>query len=1519
MLQVPQVGTQIKGYELRELIGEGGFGVVYRAFQPSVGREVAVKIIQPMFANQTDFIRKFETEAQIVARLEHFHIVPLYDYWRDPDGAYFVMRLMRGGTLRQLLKQGRVPDVNLLRMLEQIGAALAAAHRNNVVHRDLKPDNIMFDSDGNAYLADFGIAKLLEVNARGEEEVMESNRALVGSPAYASPEQIRSMPITPASDVYSLGVMLYEMLTGVHPYQGASLHTLLFKHLQDPLPTLQRYREELPESLDNVLAHATQKEPQDRYESIQEFIQHFKQVFLAYTAENPLPTPEIRSTTNYDVTPTRRQTIEMEMGWSEIANPYKGLRAFEEADAAHFFGRSVLVDHLLTHFREQNQRFLALVGPSGSGKSSVVQAGIIPALRRDAIPNSRNWFIVEMTPGATPLDELEAALLGIASMPIMNLRELLKSPDGLSEALSYILPKGAELLLYIDQFEEAFTFVENERERAHLLALLLHAVQDPLSRLRVIVTLRADFYDRPLLYPEFGEMFRRHTEVVLPMSETELAESITGPAEQVRLYLEAGLVQAIINDVKDQPGALPLLQYALTELFERRDGPQLTLQSYNNIGGAMGALARRADEIYLQLDAQGKAATKQLFLRLVTLGEGTEDTRRRVLRSELLSISSGTDKRIMERTIALYSRYRLLTLDRDAATREPTVEIAHEALIREWSKLRDWLNSGREDLRMERRILQSAEDWRKYQKDASYLATGAQLAAFSEWLKSTDLRLTELENAYLQASQAQHEAQIAAEQARAQREATLEQRSRNVRRALVVVMAVALVMALGLSAWALNERTIAQASAIRADLAAEQARSASLSAQAQIALFNHDTDLATALVLAANSIDNPPTVAQQMLFQIAYLPATRSLAAPTGTDVNALAWMQSESAVIFATREGSVGKWNPLTQETQMFGASEGIVINTLTMHPNEQELLIGRLNGTVVRYDISSGDVLGRYTVSDSAVSVSALLYAPQTDASFAWVGLQSGGIVPLDLTSGALGQPLGAQGTQHSGNITRLRLHPNGELLVSASVDNTVRLWDVRSGELVRQLNEHTAPVRDVAVSTDGTSLVSVAQNGRLVQYSLADFSPIQQITREDLRFWSVTFDANNTPITGEQNGDLRLWIPNNPQALLLRGHRGSVNQIIKARSLGYNSVVSASADGTMRVWTLANRQADFIVQDPISTRGGVFALDTHGDILLSAGTFGSLEAWNINTGERDLAVDARLITNETTYTQASFIRDGRHIVTTSNDGRIDVWDFETGENIERIRRHRGSILALAVHPDEQVIATSSVDQTLRIWDLNTYEEILTPIEREGVVSALAYSPNGAQLLVGFSDGSLRMLNTNDYSELWRIENAHANSIGALAFNESGSLFASGSQDNTAQVFETASATPVQRLVGHADAVLAVKFAPHGLGLLTASGNAFGVDTDRSIRLWDIESGQELRRFGAEHREHINALALTEDGSALISADGDRYIIRYSLPTNAALLSFVRANRYARPLTCNEQVSFGIVSQRCDPTPTP
>ena len=692
-------GRAVRGYELRERLGKGAYGIIYRAIQPTVEREVAVKIILPKYADDPEFVQRFEAEARLVARLEHPYIVPLYDFWREPGGAFLVMRLMGGGNLQTLLEQGSLDGALTRRLMRQLCSAMAYAHRCGVVHRDVKPANILLDVESNGYLADFGIARWSEVAAAADPPTTGPARA---EPEYTPPERMRNEPYGRQSDIYGLGAVLYRMLTGSKTPRANDA---------GPNVSSSISVQGVPPSLEAVLQTAMAEEPSARYADPSDLLAAFEQATAPESSA---------ASANVTVQPL------------EPVNPYKGLRFFTEADAPDFFGREGLVQDLLRAMAATHDlaRFLAVIGPSGCGKSSVLRAGLLPAIRRGGLPESQTWYLVDMTPGADPVAELAHVLQSVSVATQDELAEVLRADvRGLARIGEHILTENrdVQLVLIIDQFEEVFTLVPDEERRKHFIDLIITAVLEADCRVRVVIALRADFLNRVLGYLDFGEMVRRCSQFVLPLSPDEIESAIVQPAHRQGLTLERDLPAIIAGDIGEQAGALPMLQFALTELYERREGTRLTLAAYRDTGGVPGALARRADRLYQELSASGHAAVRQLFFRLTTLGVGTDDTRRRVQLSELLSVKidgAQVDGDTMLAVIELFGRYRLLTFDHDPITRGPTVEVAHEALLGEWTRLRGWLDEVRDDIGLQRRLAGAASEWTASGGEAGFLLRG---------------------------------------------------------------------------------------------------------------------------------------------------------------------------------------------------------------------------------------------------------------------------------------------------------------------------------------------------------------------------------------------------------------------------------------------------------------------------------------------------------------------------------------------------------------------------------------------------------------------------------------------------------------------------------------------------------------------------------------------------------------------------------------------------------------------------
>ncbi len=770
------IARPLRGYVLRELIGEGSFGAVYRATQPGVERDVAVKVIRPELADDRSFVMRFEVEARLVARLEHPNIVPLYDFWRQPGGAFLVFRLMRGGSADELITHtGPLTLDRAGAVLEQIGGALASAHAAGIVHRDVKPANILFDDAGIAYLADFGIAAAIG------DESPAPQRWSAGSALYASPEQLRDGVEDARADQYALAVTVWEMLAGRAAFEGRDASAVIRSKLRGPLGSIDAVRADVPAAIGAVLERAGAVHPLDRYSSVTEFVSAWQRAASgAITTTTP---PDASSSPTADSV-TRSVAATVLNPGIPVSNPYKGLRPFGEVDVQEFRGRDALVERLVV--ATDGVPFVTVVGPSGSGKSSLVLAGLIPRLR------ARRCLVVVMTPGENPFASLSSALAQIAIEEQSELlsTNALRRHDGVRLAVRTIAADD-ELVVVIDQLEELWTLTgEDERQR------FITAIVDPVEAglVKVVATVRADFFDRPLADPALGPLVSASPFGVTPMSTSELHDAISSPADQVGVRFEAALVSRLVAETVDQPGSLPMLQFALAELFERRDGAMVTADAYDALGGLAGALSRQADEIYLGFDASDRAAVRRMFSRLVTPGEGNEDTRRRAIVSDLAGVPT--------RVVTAYVDRRLLTSDRDRDTREPTVEVAHEVLLRAWPKLQGWLADDRSWLRELRALSTAAASWVGGGCDPADLYRGARLGVIAELVAAHPGALTATEQRFLD----QSVDQSASVERESKRRLEIEVRqNRRLRRSLVGIAAV-LVVALGAGMVAIVQR-----------------------------------------------------------------------------------------------------------------------------------------------------------------------------------------------------------------------------------------------------------------------------------------------------------------------------------------------------------------------------------------------------------------------------------------------------------------------------------------------------------------------------------------------------------------------------------------------------------------------------------------------------------------------------------------------------------------------------------------
>ncbi len=790
--ELDQAGPTVRGYELLERVRDDESGVVWRARHRGLDRELLLEIVDPAVSDDPEFIRYFETRMRLLSRLDG-GVVPVVDAWRDHRGAFVVVRALP--SLAESRPERGWSSAAVRRVVIDLGRALAVIHDSGITLGPVDPDTVGFTDDGT--VAVLGV------------------RAL--PPASSPDADIRSLGalglhlLQDSGDVDTpLLDVLTTAATGMEPAgsqtdpggseeggpgrDGGGATNRGGTSIEQPGDVARRLVATV-----EALGH---REPGD--ETSRSIGGDESRGRWSWTADDrPAPDPGTR-------------------------NPYKGLRPFDIGDADDFYGRKEITGELVQ--RVLRDRFVVVVGPSGSGKSSLIRAGVLPALIRHAELGGHPWFGVTMVPGHDPYEALETALLRIAVNPPATLLEQLTGDSrGIIRTVERCLPDDrSDLLLLIDQFEELWTTTPGEiRER--FVAALVAALSEPGVRLRVVATLRADHYDRPLAHPELGEVLADASVPLPALSVAQMEEVVMGPAAAVGLQFQPSVVAEFVRAGTSSTASLPLVQFALTELVEKRSSDLIGLDDLERLGGVAGSVGRRAEATYQSLDPEAQAAARGLFGRLVNLSSG-EPTRRRAARSELAGEAA-------ELAADAFVSARLLMTDRDQETREPTVEVAHEALLSSWPRLQDWINDDAEELRVVGRLVGAAARWQESGQDDGELLRGAPLAAAATLAHDHPDRLSEIERRYVEAG----ERHLEAEQHRERR------RSRRLRNALAVA-AVLLAISIITSGVAVSQRDAAQASAFEAESTRLASTAASLAG----------TDPSLALLVAAEAYRRSP-------------------------------------------------------------------------------------------------------------------------------------------------------------------------------------------------------------------------------------------------------------------------------------------------------------------------------------------------------------------------------------------------------------------------------------------------------------------------------------------------------------------------------------------------------------------------------------------------------------------------------------------------------------------------------------
>ena len=720
-------GVRIEHYELIRELGRGGMGQVFLARDTKLARRVAIKFLSH---GSKKFNERFRAEATVTAKCDHENIIKVYDFDEYLGVPYMALEYVEGVTLGKLMTEGnRMPLGVAIETIVPVLKALTAAHAAGIVHRDLKPDNIIVTASGTVKVLDFGVAKLFEAPERTPppqrvptasiDLSKTRSGAIVGTLPYMSPEQLGVDSVDHRSDLWAVGVILYEMLAGKHPLDPVTQGKLFgaAAALDEPMPSLADDTPGLPDRVVEIVARCLQKRKANRYRSAAELWNDLLP-FLPARTGRALVTDE---------------------------SPYPGLHAFQESDANRFFGRSQ--DVAATTARLRDRPLVGLVGPSGVGKSSFVRAGLMPALKS----SGGAWETIIVRPGRDPLATLAGALESLResrdSDPIVGEdlpQRLLGEPGVFGARLrARARRRHMQILLFVDQLEELYTLVPDAAVRLAFTACLAGAADDPSGPLRVVVAMRSDFLDRAAEDQRFVEELSRGLQFLRPLSRDGLSEALSAPLSMLGYGFEQGIVPAMLDALEVTPGALPLLQFTAAKLWEQRDRDRrvITQHSYLATGGVAGALATHADEVYASFAAPDQKLVRAIFQRLVT----PDHTRAIVDRSELRDIS-----REIDRIVARLVEARLL-LVQQRGEGEHAVELVHESLITRWPLLQRWLDEDHEDAAYLAQIRAAAAQWEQKSRPQGLLWRGEAMEEARLWRARYRGELAPREAAYLEA------------------------------------------------------------------------------------------------------------------------------------------------------------------------------------------------------------------------------------------------------------------------------------------------------------------------------------------------------------------------------------------------------------------------------------------------------------------------------------------------------------------------------------------------------------------------------------------------------------------------------------------------------------------------------------------------------------------------------------------------------------------------------------------------
>ena len=1202
----------------------------------------------------------------------------------------------------------------------------------------------------------------------------------------------------------------------------------------------------------------------------------------------------------------------------EPRNPYKGLRAFSRDEAADFFGRETLIDEMTAALWDilglespgmAGTRLLTIIGPSGSGKSSVVMAGLLPRLQEGRLSDSKQWiYLNPLVPGKHPIESLVYAFTPYFSEADVRATLEDTSMDGL-HLLATRLAKQADtkVLLVIDQFEELFAQQVPEQEREHFIDLLLTAVTEPDGPVIAVLTLRADFYDRPMRYPKLCRLIEAHHVPVLPMAVHDLRAVIEEPAAlpDVQLTLENNLVGDLLFDTQGQAGALPLLEFTLDQLYQCREGYWLTLKAYQEIGGVKGALAKHAEATYASLPSdEHRILARTLFLRLIDPGVTEQDTTRRRASITELSLADEKQTRLIEEVANAFVAARLLITNEIAG--ETTIEVSHEALIREWSRLATWLREAREDVLMQQAISADAADWIKRGRPADRLYQGTKLTEAQAWAGRN--LLSSNEATFLQASAREHERREEEELNRQTREIDLQRRVMSRQRQLVVALSIFLVIVT--LAGTLAGVGFLQANAQRqlANQQADIAQSRAFAAQAAAALAKGQVDQALLLSVKANQTTDTFEARDSLLSALEYSPHLLTMLHETNMATYQVTFGSDGQTLITAgsvERRGEISFWNIQTRKSHtLYLNFHGIVqsIPNWAFSPNGQ-MVAGSNDQGLWLWDARTGAQIARLETANpgtdiSPINITPITFSPDStllaSARCTHYSNSTQSYLPKQCAQGQLllwhvatQTPVNQQIFNGPALITHLAFSPDGKTVLfssktlnSTGTSGSIQVWDVASGKvLTPSFAGFNGIIWNFALSHDGKTLAASDQNKSIYLWNIAS----QQASTPPLDAGQVQCLAfspdDKTLASGNAGQTVQLWDVTSglSQGFPLTGHGSAVTSLVF--SADGKTLASSDGSDTVLVWNVAEGSTiQQVFSYPNQTFAAIFSPD--GKVVVAGDTNGRVTLTDAITQASLGTLDATSnpntqVSSPLAIKSLAFSPNKRILAAGRYDGMIFLWNFATKQLITNFHSEQG-LRTITFASDSHTLAAAYENGSILLWD--TTGRILHRLKHTTLSSntapALAFSPDGKTLVYG-NNGSVVFWDVARGKPTGQTLTGQGPTITGVAFSPDGKTLATIDQSSAILFWDVSTMKPLssQPLINSDSDIPHEILSQTGLAF-SPDGTLLAVGGYQSATVWNVAKREriahafrtDIRQFTFDSLSYLRGIAFSPDGQQLL-----------------------------------------------------